>query len=255
MFRNLMPLLADNYHVIAPDYPGFGHSEVPDRSRFDYTFANIVNLIDKLMVLLGAMKYSMYLMDYGAPIGYRLALKHPERVRALIVQNGNAYDEGIEHAFWDPIKAYWADGSLANREALAELISRETTEFQYTNGMSDLARISPDTWMLDQALLERPGNREMQLDLFYDYKANVALYPEFQGFLRRFRPPTLIVWGKNDAVFPEAGARPYLRDLPRAELHILDTGHYALEDKFGVMVPLIRGFLERKVGDRGRVAA
>jgi pimeloyl-ACP methyl ester carboxylesterase len=255
MFRNLIPLLADGYHVIAPDYPGFGHSGAPDRSRFDYTFEHLADIVDKLTVSLGVAKYSMYVMDYGAPIGYRLALRHPERIQALIVQNGNAYDEGLETPLWDPLKAYWADGSQANREALAGLVSREMTEFQYTNGMSDMARVSPDTWLIDQALLDRPGNREIQLDLFFDYRSNVALYPDFQAFFRRRKPPTLILWGKHDIVFPEAGARPYLRDLPKAELHILDTGHYALEDKFAVMVPLIRDFLDRKLADRHRPAA
>lgn len=255
MFRDLIPQLADNYHVIAPDYPGFGHSDTPDPSGFDYTFDHLATMIDKLATTLGVAKYSMYVVDYGAPIGYRLALRHPDRIQALIVQNGNAYDEGLDTPFWDPLKAYWADGSLANREALAGLITRKMTEFQYTNGISDIARISPDTWLLDQALLDRPGNREIQLDLFLDYATNVALYPQFQAYFRRHRPPTLIMWGKNDAVFPESGARPYLRDLPRAELHILDTGHYALEDKFCVMVPLIRDFLERKLADRYRAVA
>ena len=246
MFRNLIPLLADRFHVIAPDYPGFGQSDAPDRSRFKYTFANFADIIDKLTVSLGAKKYSMYLMDYGAPVGYRLALKHPDRVQTLVVQNGNAYTEGLG-AFWDPIKAYWADGSKAHREAIAGLVTLETTKFQYTDGMGDVARISPDNWMIDQALLDRPGNREIQLDLFLDYGTNVPLYPAFQSFFRQYKPPTLIVWGKNDKIFPEAGAHPYLRDLPATEMHILDTGHFALEDKLDVMVPLIRNFLDKTV--------
>jgi pimeloyl-ACP methyl ester carboxylesterase len=246
MFRNLIPLLADRYRVIAPDYPGFGQSDSPDRSRFKYTFANFAEITDKLTVLLGAKKYSMYMMDYGAPVGYRLALKHPERVQTLIVQNGNAYTEGLG-AFWDPIKAYWADGSRARREAIGGLVTLETTKFQYTDGMSDIARISPDNWIIDQALLDRPGNREIQLDLLLDYGTNVPLYPAFQAFFRQRKPPTLIVWGKNDKIFPEAGAHPYLRDLPAAEMHILDTGHFALEDKLDVMVPLIRNFLDKKL--------
>lgn len=248
MFRNLIPVLAKRYHVIAPDYPGFGQSDAPDRATFDYTFASLANIVDRLTVLLGAMKYSMYLMDYGAPIGYRLALRHPERIQALIVQNGNAYNEGIEGIFWDPFKAYWADGSPANREALARFVELETTRLHYTDGMSDLARISPDSWMIDQALLDRPGIREIHLDLFRDYGSNVALYPEFQAYFRRCKPSMLILWGKNDPIFPEAGAHSYLRDVPKAELHVLDTGHYALEDKFNAMVPVIRSFLERKVG-------
>lgn len=246
MFRNLIPLLADRYRVIAPDYPGYGQSDAPDRSGFDYTFANLANVIEKLTVALDLTKYSMYVMDYGAPIGYRLALKHPERVQALIVQNGNAYTEGLE-AFWDPIKAYWADKSLAKREALAHLVTLDLTKFQYTDGVGDTSRISPDNWVVDQALLDRPGNREIQLDLFGDYGSNVPLYPDFQAFFRQYQPPTLIVWGKNDVIFPEPGAHPYLRDLPAAEMHILDSGHFALEDKLDVMAPLIRDFLDRKL--------
>lgn len=247
MFRNLIPLLADRYRVIAPDYPGFGQSDAPDHTKFDYTFANYADIIDKLTVELGAEQYSMYVMDYGAPVGYRLALKHPERVQTLIVQNGNAYTEGLG-AFWDPIKAYWAEPkSNAKRTALNFLVKAETTIFQYTDGMSDVARISPDNWVSDQAGLDRPGNRDIQLDLFRDYGSNVPLYPQFQEFFREFQPPTLIVWGKNDVIFPEPGAHPYLRDLPDAEMHLLDTGHFALEDKLDVMAPLIRDFLDRKV--------
>jgi pimeloyl-ACP methyl ester carboxylesterase len=244
MFRNLIPLLADRYRVIAPDYPGYGQSDAPERSGFDYTFANLANVVEKLTVALEATKYSMYVMDYGAPIGYRLALKHPERVQALIVQNGNAYTEGLA-AFWDPIKAYWADKSPAKREALAHLVTLDLTKFQYTDGVGDTSRISPDNWVVDQALLDRPGNREIQLDLLGDYGSNVPLYPDFQAFFRQYQPPTLIVWGKNDVIFPEPGAHPYLRDLPAAELHILDSGHFALEDKLDVMAPLIRDFLDR----------
>ena len=246
MFRNLIPLLADGYRVIAPDYPGFGQSGSPDRASFAYSFAHYADIIDKLTVKLGASRYSMYVMDYGAPVGYRLAIAHPERVQALIVQNGNAYTEGLE-AFWDPIKAYWAEDTPARRQALEWLVTLETTKFQYTDGMGDLSRISPDNWIVDQALLDRPGNRDIQLDLFRDYGTNVPLYPQFQAFFRERKPPTLIVWGKNDKIFPEEGAHPYLRDLPQAEMHLLDTGHFALEDKLDEMAPLIRDFLDRKV--------
>jgi pimeloyl-ACP methyl ester carboxylesterase len=246
MFRNLIPLLADRYHVIAPDYPGYGQSDAPDRSTFKYTFAHLADITDKFTVAMKAEKYSMYVMDYGAPIGYRLALKHPERVQTFIVQNGNAYVEGLG-AFWDPIKAYWADKSTARREALAGLVRLETTKFQYTDGMGDVARISPDNWMVDQALLDRPGNREIQLDLLGDYGSNVPLYPAFQAFFRQRKPPMLIVWGKNDKIFPEAGAHPYLRDLPSAEMHILDSGHFALEDRLDVMAPLIHNFLDKNL--------
>ena len=246
MFRNLIPTLADRYHVIAPDYPGYGQSDAPDRAKFSYTFARYADMVDSLMGQLGAKRYAMYVMDYGAPVGYRLALKHPERVSGLNNQNGNAYTEGLRE-FWDPIKAYWADGSAQHREALAGLVTLEITKFQYTDGVRDLTRVSPDNWVHDQALLDRPGNKDIQLDMLYDYRTNVPLYPQFQEFFRSRKPPALIVWGKNDKIFPEAGAHPYLRDLPNAEIHILDTGHFALEDKLDEMAPLIRNFLDRKV--------
>ncbi|MFC6491767.1 alpha/beta fold hydrolase [Ancylobacter dichloromethanicus] len=247
MFRNLIPLLADKYRVIAPDYPGFGQSDAPEHTRFDYSFAHFADMIDTLLQELGATRYALYLMDYGAPVGYRLALKHPERVSALIVQNGNAYEEGLQD-FWDPIKAYWAANTPANRKALLGLLTPATTKFQYTDGMGDLSRISPDNWVHDQALLDRPDNNEIQLDLFYDYRTNVPLYPQFQEFFRKRRPPTIIVWGKNDKIFPAEGAHPYLRDLPDAEFHLLDSGHFALEDRLAEMAPLIRDFLDRKAG-------
>jgi len=191
-------------------------------------------------------RFAMYVMDYGAPVGYRLALKNPSRVTGMIVQNGNAYTEGLRE-FWDPIKAYWADQSVKNREALHGLVTLDTTIFQYTDGVSDVSRISPDNWLHDQALLDRPGNREIQMDLFLDYGTNVPLYPQFQAFFRDRKPPTLIVWGKNDKIFPADGAYPYKRDLPQVEFHLIDTGHFALEDKSDEMVPLIRDFLTRKV--------
>ncbi len=246
MFRNLIPLLADRYHVIAPDYPGFGQSDAPDRAHFAYSFAHYADMVDALVDGIGVESYAMYVMDYGAPVGYRLALKRPERVTGLIVQNGNAYEEGLRD-FWDPIKAYWADGSAMHRQALSGALTLESTRFQYTDGVRDVSRISPDNWVHDQALLDRPGNKDIQLDLFYDYRTNVLLYPQFQKFFRDRKPPTLIVWGKNDTIFPEAGARPYLRDNPDAELYLLDTGHFALEDKLDEMAPLIRDFLDRKV--------
>ena len=251
MFRNLIPALATRYHVIAPDYPGFGQSAAPDHQAFAYTFGHYAELIDGLLGQLKVQRYAMYVMDYGAPVGYRLALKHPDRVSALIVQNGNAYEEGLK-AFWDPIKTYWADGSAANRKVLEFLVKPETTKFQYTDGVKDVSRIDPDNWVHDQALLDRPGNMDIQLDLFKDYGSNVPLYPKFQAFFRERTPPTLIVWGKNDVIFPADGAGPYLRDLPDAEVHILDTGHFALEDKADEMVPLIRDFLDRKLPSRSQ---
>jgi pimeloyl-ACP methyl ester carboxylesterase len=244
MFRNLIPLLADRYHVIAPDYPGFGQSAAPDHAQFTYSFGHYADLVEGLLDQLKVERYAMYVMDYGAPVGYRVALKHPERVSALIVQNGNAYTEGLKE-FWDPIKAYWADGSAERREALNFLVAPETTRFQYTDGVQDLTRIDPDNWLHDQVLLDRPGNRDIQLDLFHDYGSNVPLYPDFQAFFRTYKPATLIVWGKNDKIFPADGAGPYLRDLPSAEMHLLDTGHFALEDKLDEMAPLIHSFLDR----------
>lgn len=246
MFRNLIPALADRYRVIAPDYPGFGQSAAPDHKTFPYTFAKFADLVDGLLGQIGAERYAMYAFDYGAPVGYRLALKRPERVSALIIQNGNAYEEGLK-TFWDPIKAYWADGSPAHRATIGNLVALETTKFQYTDGMSDVSRISPDNWTHDQALLDRPGNKDIQLDLFKDYGTNVPLYPKFHAFFRERKPPALIVWGKNDKIFPADGATPYLRDLPHAELHLLDTGHFALEDRADLIFPLIRDFLDRKL--------
>lgn len=246
MFRNLITQLGDRYHVIAPDYPGYGQSDSPDRSSFDYTFDNFANIIDSLLEQLGIAKFAMYVMDYGAPVGWRLALEDPGRITGLIVQNGNAYDEGLK-AFWDPIKAYWKDGSDDTRQALAKLLTIETTIFQYTDGVSDKTRVSPDNWVYDQALLDRPGNADIQLDLFYDYRTNLTLYPAVQTWFREHSPPTLIVWGKNDFIFPADGAHPYKRDLPEVEFHLLDTGHFALEDQLDTMVPLIRDFLARKI--------
>jgi pimeloyl-ACP methyl ester carboxylesterase len=246
MFRNLIPALADRYRVIAPDYPGFGQSAMPDRGQFTYSFARFAELVDGLLAQLGHQRYAMYVMDYGAPVGYRLALKHPERVAGLIIQNGNAYEEGLAK-FWDPIKAYWADASAAHRAALSVLVAPATTKFQYTDGVADLSRIDPDNWVHDQALLDRPGNADIQLDLFYDYRTNVPLYPDFQAFFRERKPPAIILWGANDKIFPPVGAYPYKRDLPGVEFHLFDTGHFALEDKGDEMTPLIRDFLARKV--------
>ncbi len=246
MFRNLIPLLADHYRVIAPDYPGFGNSAMPDHSGYPYTFANYAKVVDGLMERLGASRYAIYVMDYGAPVGFRMALQHPDRISAMIVQNGNAYDEGLT-AFWDPIKAYWAENTPARRTALHVLMQPATTKFQYVDGVSDPSRIDPDNWLHDQVLLDRPGNLDIQLDLFRDYGTNVTLYPQFQAFFRERRPPTLIVWGANDKIFPASGAHPFRRDLPDAEFHLLDTGHFALEDKLDVMAPLIRSFLDRSL--------
>jgi len=246
MFRHLIPALSDRYRVIAPDYPGYGQSDMPDRAKFAYTFDRFAALVDALLEKLGVASYAMYVMDYGAPVGWRLALKHPERITGLIVQNGNAYDEGLKE-FWNPIKAYWSDHSEEHRKALSVLVTLETTKFQYTDGVSDVSRIAPDNWVHDQALLDRPGNADIQLDIFYDYRTNVPLYPAIQAYFRKHQPPTLIAWGKNDFIFPADGAHPYKRDLQDLEFHLIDTGHFVLEDKADEVFPLIRSFLDRKV--------
>ncbi|HYJ39415.1 MAG TPA: alpha/beta hydrolase [Steroidobacteraceae bacterium] len=249
MFRNLIPALADRYRVIAPDFPGFGESAMPDRAQFQYTFAHFAEITDALLTRLEARRYTLYVMDYGAPVGYRLALLHPERVTGLVVQNGNAYAEGLQE-FWTPIKAYWASGSREHREALRAGTTAEATQWQYVDGVRDPTRIDPAAWVYDQARLDRPGNIEIQLDLFYDYRTNVELYPRFQQFFRERKPPTLIVWGANDKIFPPQGAHPYRRDLPAAEFHLLDTGHFALEDKGSEIATLMRDFLDRQVASK-----
>lgn len=252
MFRNLIPQLADKYRVIAPDYPGFGQSGMPDRSKFSYTFDNYAQVVAKLTRQLGVNRYALYVMDYGAPVGFRLAAKNPERVTALIVQNGNAYHEGLEQ-FWNPIKAYWGTGGSTEREAIRWLTSLAATEWQYTNGVKDASLVSPDTWTMDQALLDRPGNSEIQLDLFYDYRTNIPLYPQWQTYFREHKPATLVLWGKNDAIFVAAGAAPYKRDIPNTEVHLFDTGHFALETHGHEIAKLIREFLGRhlKSGSQG----
>jgi len=246
MFRDLIPELAKSYHVLAPDYPGYGASAMPSRDAFEYSFANFANVVDQFITEKGVSSYALYLMDYGAPVGYRVFAKHPERVTGFIIQNGNAYDEGLRD-FWDPIKAYWADGSLENREALRGLLSLDATKWQYTHGVGDVAKISPDTWHTDQYLLDREGNQEIQLDMFASYATNVAEYPGWQKLFREHQPPALILWGKNDQIFPAEGAHPYKRDLNNVEFHLLDTGHFALEEYGDQMADEILDFLDREV--------
>jgi pimeloyl-ACP methyl ester carboxylesterase len=246
MYRNLIPALADRYHVIAPDLPGFGLSEMPSPSEFEYGFAAFSNVVAGLLEQLSIERYALYVMDYGAPTGFRVALAHPDRVTALIIQNGNAYEEGMGD-FWAPTRAYWTDNGPATRDAMRPFLSLDGTRFQYLTGSKDEARIDPASWLYDQLFLDRPGSVEIQLDIIYDYRSNVALYPAFQTYLREHRPPTLILWGENDPIFLPDGARAYLRDLPDAELHFLDTGHFALEDKADEMIRVMRDFLAQNL--------
>ncbi|NVM79647.1 pimeloyl-ACP methyl ester carboxylesterase [Duganella sp. SG902] len=243
MFRHLIPALADRYRVIAPDLPGFGLSDMPPLADFPYSFAAFADIVDQLLAQLGAESYALYVMDYGAPVGLRLALLHPERVSALIIQNGNAYEAGMGD-FWATTRALWEDNSAANRDAMRPFLKLDATRFQYLAGVKDETRIDPAAWIHDQFFLDRPGNDEIQLAIMYDYRTNVALYPAFHDYFRVFQPPALILWGVNDPIFLPEGAQAFLRDLPRAELHHLDTGHFALEDKTDEMVPLIRQFLK-----------
>lgn len=247
MFRDLIPELADEFHLVAPDYPGFGFSSMPSVDEFDYTFDNLANVMERFVETVGLKSYMLYLMDYGAPIGFRIAARNPERVDGLIVQNGNAYEEGLRE-FWDPLRAYWADRSEANAEPLRGFLTLETTRWQYTHGVRDPEVISPDNWGHVQPLLDRPGNQEIQLALFYSYGSNPPLYPEWQEYLRAHQPPTLLVWGKNDYIFPEEGAHPYKRDLKSLEFHLLDTGHFALEEDGDFIAERIRAFLGEAIG-------
>jgi pimeloyl-ACP methyl ester carboxylesterase len=247
MFRNLIPLLADRYHVIAPDYPGYGQSDMPPMDKFTYSFDNLASVMDKFTEAVGVTRYALYVQDYGAPVGFRLAAAHPERVSAIVVQNGNAYNEGIDNEFWAPVKTYWADKSEANGAKLRPLFELAATKWQYHEGARDVQRVSPDAWTVDQAYMDRPGNKDIQLELFYSYGTNPGHYPEWQAYFRKYQPPMLIVWGKNDKIFPPAGAHPYLRDLPKAELHLLNTGHFALEEDSAAIGGLMRNFLARTV--------
>ncbi len=250
MFRNLIPALSDSFHVVAPDFPGFGNSSMPTVDEFDYTFDHIAQIIDSFIEKLGLNTYSLYVFDYGAPVGYRIAAKHPERVESLIIQNGNAYDEGLRD-FWDPIKAYWKERTQENADVLRNsLLTIEATRWQYTNGVRDPETIAPENWLHDQYLMERPGNKDIQLQLFYDYGSNPPLYPAWQGYFREHQPPALIVWGKNDYIFPAEGAEPYRRDLHDLESHLLDTGHFALEEDGDLIACLMRDFLNKHVTAR-----
>jgi len=245
MFRNLIPALCDRYHVVAPDMPGFGFTVAPDRGTFKYSFDHLADVMERLTEIIGLGHFALFIFDYGAPVGFRLAVRHPERVTALISQNGNAYLEGLSEG-WNPIQAYWKNPSAENREALRGFLKPETTKWQYTHGVTNAERLSPEAWTLDSALLARPGNDEIQLDLFRDYQSNVALYPKFQKYMRDHRPPTLAVWGKNDPFFLPAGAEAFKRDNPEAEIHLLDAGHFALESCGPEIATIVCDFLARK---------
>ena len=244
MFRDLIPALATRYHVLAPDLPGFGQSAQPDRLSFAYTFDHFAAVTEAFLSVKQVTNYSLYVMDYGAPVGFRIAAAAPEKVRSLIIQNGNAYDEGLSPA-WAPIKAYWQEQSPENTRALRQFLTAGVTRWQYTQGVRDSSVISPDAWTVDQAGLERQGNDRVQLDLFLDYRNNPKLYPVWQAYFRQHQPPALIVWGRNDPFFTEAGARAYLRDLPAAELHFFETGHCALEEDGAAIAGRILDFLAR----------
>jgi pimeloyl-ACP methyl ester carboxylesterase len=246
MFRELIPLLADRYHVVAPDLPGFGNTVSPSRGSFDYTFDNIADVIGKFIESIGLNHYALYVFDYGAPVGFRLAVKHPDRISAVISQNGNAYEEGLSDS-WTPIRACWKDPSQNNREALRSLLMPDTTIWQYTHGVSDAARVSPDGYSLDNYYLARAGVADIQLDLLVDYERNVAIYPTFQQYFRTHRPPLLAIWGKNDPFFLPSGAEAYRRDIPDAEVRFLDTGHFALETHSAEISAAMKEFLGKVI--------
>lgn len=246
MFRNLIPILAGHYHVVAPDFPGFGQTDLPSHSEFAYTFANLAEVIGKFTDAVGLKKFSIYIFDYGSPVGLRMAVKHPERIQAIISQNGNAYVEGLSDG-WNLIRAYWNEPSQANRDALRSMLMPQTTEFQYVHGVADRSLVSPDGRSLDDFYLARPGAHEAQLDLFLDYAKNVELYPEFQNFFRKYKPPFLAVWGKNDPFFLPAGAEAFKRDIPDAEIQFFDTGHFALETHCEEIAAAILKFMKKAV--------
>ena len=242
MFRDLIPQLADKFHLIAPDLPAFGQSDMPARGKFTYTFENIANVIERFTEVIGLARFAMYVFDYGAPVGFRLAVRHPDRIAAIISQNGNAYEEGLSDG-WNPIQKYWKDPSQANRDALRAFLKPETTRWQYTHGVSDATAVSPDGYSLDSFYLARAGADEIQLDLFGDYKSNVALYPTFQNYFRTHKPRFLAAWGKNDPFFLPQGAEAFKRDIPGSTVQFFDTGHFALETHAKEIGAVIRDFL------------
>jgi pimeloyl-ACP methyl ester carboxylesterase len=253
MFRNLIPELADRYHVVAPDLLGFGFSDAPDRKQFRYTFENLAKVIDSFTRSISLERFAIYVFDYGAPVGFRLALARPERITAIISQNGNAYVEGLSQG-WNPIEKYWKEPTPGNRAALRDFLKPEATKWQYVHGVQDESQVAPESYELDSALLARPGNDEIQLDLFLDYASNVALYPKFQEYFRAKQPPMLAVWGKNDPFFLPPGAEAFKRDNPNAEVHFYDTGHFALETHHHEIAGAIRDFLGRKLAAKATAA-
>lgn len=253
MFRNLIPVLAGHYHVVAPDLPGFGFTEVVERGKYRYTFEQLARTIESFTEAIGLEQYAIYVFDYGAPVGFRLALAHPERVTAIISQNGNAYEEGLSEG-WNPIQKYWKEPNEQNRAALRGFLTLEATKMQYLHGVSDETVVAPEAYFLDSALLGRPGNDDIQLDLFLDYASNVALYPKFQEYFRTKRPPLLAVWGKNDPFFLPPGAEAFKRDIPDAEVHFLETGHFAIETHYREIGATIVEFLGRRLAIRANAA-
>jgi pimeloyl-ACP methyl ester carboxylesterase len=243
MFRDLMPLLADKFHLVAPDLPGFGLTDMPPRERFRYTFDNIARVIERFTEIIRFDRFALYVFDYGAPTGFRMAVRHPERITAIVSQNGNAYEEGLSDG-WTPIRAYWEDASEANRKALRAFLTPEMTSWQYTHGVPDPSSVSPDGQNLDNYYLARPGADEIQLDLFGDYKSNIALYPTVQSYFRAQKPPFLAVWGKNDPFFLPPGAEAFKRDIPEAQVHFFDTGHFALETHCVEIAKIISDFID-----------
>ena len=251
MYRDLVGQLAGRFHVIAPDYPGFGYSDTPSPSAFSYTFDHLADIMEHFTSQLRLDSYALYMQDFGGPVGLRLASRHPNRVSALIVQNANAYEEGLPDSFWKPARALWKDPSTTNFDIIREAaMSNAALEWNYTHGVQEPARINPDSWVLQRTLINRPGNKDIMLALLYDYRNNLAQYAEWHEYFRIHQPPTLIVWGKNDVIFPAEGARAYIRDLPRAELHLLDTGHFALEDKGNEIARLMLDFFDRTLPRR-----
>ncbi len=245
MFRNLIPLLSDRFHIVAPDLPGFGFSQSPPRSQFKYTFDNLATVIEAFTEVVRLQRYALYVFDYGAPVGYRLAMRHPDRVTAIVSQNGNAYKEGLSDA-WDPIRRYWAEPTTKNREVVRDaLLTFEGTRWQYTHGVADPEMIAPESYTLDAALLERPGNKDIQLDLLLDYASNLTLYSVFQKYFSDATPPLLAIWGKHDPFFIPAGAEAYRRDNPNAVVEFLDSGHFALETHFEKIASEIGRLMDR----------